>query len=244
MRLHRFYIGEAINNKAAINIKSADLVNQIRRVFRLKTNDQVILFDGSGSDYICRIENFGKDNIDFTIVESQKSRYVAKREVVLCSALVKKDTFEWIAEKATELGVTRIIPVLAERSEKKSLNMERLQKIVTEASEQSGRGDIPKVSEVVSLQRAIDMIKTDFTDNVSMVAFHTEGESLLKSGIKSKIDDINNTSPIVALIGPEGGWSPDEIDLFHKENIPVISLGPQILRAETAAIVAISQLVF
>ena len=117
MRLHRFYISDPIGLQTEVTIHSAELVNQIRRVFRLKAGDSVIVFDGSGSDYECRIADFGKESITLDVGSSSRSRFVPEREVILCAAIVKKDTFEWIVEKATELGVTKIIPIMAERSE-------------------------------------------------------------------------------------------------------------------------------
>lgn len=141
MRLHRFYISETVGDKNEITINSTEQVNQIRRVFRLKTGDSIVIFDRSGYDYECRIGSFWKGLLSLIVVSNSRSRYMPSRDIYLCVAVVKKDTFEWIVEKATELGVTDIIPIIAERSEKKSLNGERLKKIAIEASEQSGRGE-------------------------------------------------------------------------------------------------------
>jgi 16S rRNA (uracil1498-N3)-methyltransferase len=121
---------------------------------------------------------------------------------------------------------------VSERSEKKSLNMERLEKIVIEASEQSGRGTIPTIHPVVTLAEAINQIK----GSGAILAFHTEGELFQ--------DDVLDKEKSIALfIGPEGGWSEKEVDLFHVENIPVKSLGKQVLRAETAAIAVLAKVI-
>src|SRR3989344_4745042 len=114
MRLHRFYIAEKIGSRQDMAVNSAELVNQIRKVFRLKTGDGVILFDGSGNDYTCTISDQIKDDkniVNFHITGIVESRYMPARDsraVTLCAGIVKKDTFEWIVEKATELGVTKI----------------------------------------------------------------------------------------------------------------------------------------
>ena len=118
MRLHRFYTGDKVDSQKDISIESAELTNQIRRVFRLKNGDKVLLFDGSGSDFECEISGGGKESLDFRVISSGRSHYMPTRDVYLCAAITKKDTFEWIVEKATELGVTHIVPILAERSEK------------------------------------------------------------------------------------------------------------------------------
>ena len=197
----------------------------------------MIVFDGSGSDHTCRIEDFDKEDIKLAISEASKSRFMPARDIYLCAAIVKKDTFEWITEKATELGVTHIIPMIAERSEKKSLNEKRLEKISIEASEQSGRGNVPVIHPIMSLKEAIEYLSEIKNNPIKMIAFHTDADILSKS-------DIDDSSPMAIFIGPEGGWSIDEVDLFHKSEIPVVCLGRQVLRTETAVIAALSKVVF
>ncbi len=244
MRFHRFYITEIIGTKKEITICSDELINQISRVFRLKKEDLVVLFDGSGNDYECSISSISnshtgksdKNSITFQIKELSASRFTPgrdSREITLCAAIVKKDTFEWIVEKATELGVTKIIPIIAERSEKKNLNEVRLNKIAIEASEQCGRGDVPVIHPIMSLAETLDWVRKK---SISAIAFHTDGEILAKEYVTGK--GFNNLQEV--FIGPEGGWSPDEMEMFHKNNMPVVSLGNQVLRAETAVVAALS----
>ena len=266
MRLHRFYIPEPVGSRTELIIRSSALVNQLRRVLRLKTGEEVVIFDGSGSDYTVAIAHFdGADGVVFDVRGSARSRYMPARKICLCAAVVKKDSFELIVEKATELGVTDIVPVIAERSEKKSLNEERLAKIAVEASEQSGRGDAPTIHPVISLKKAVGLFAGDSgaqdskTTDVSgsegfasgkqrfsqvkrlkanyLVAFHTDG-------IAFDVKDLPKEGPIVVFIGPEGGWSPEEIAMFHKNEIQSVCLGSQVLRAETAVIAALSQVMF
>ncbi len=244
MRLHRFYVSQKIGEQKDLTIDSAELVNQVRRVFRLKEGDSIIIFSGTGFDYVCKIDEFLKSTkissdsaMKLTVTETRPSRFLPTRKIYLCAAVVKKDTFEWIVEKATELGVTDIIPIAAERSEKKSLNEERLSKIAVEASEQSGRGATPMVHGIMGPGDAAAFLKSREKD-IQMIAFHTEGEQFKREELSS------NTAPLGVFIGPEGGWSPAELEMFHSENIPVRCLGPQVLRAETAVIASLSQVVF
>ena len=240
MRLHRFYITEQVADKKELTIKSEELVSQVRKVFRLKTKDSMVVFDGSGYDYECEIRDFTEDSISLNVMSAAKSRFMPTKDITLCAAVVKKDNFEWIVEKATELGVTKIIPIMAERSEKKSLNEKRLIKISTEASEQSGRGSVPIIHPIITLKEALGWVNAN---KIEAVAFHTEGETLARVGL----DNLGEGRPrqvIEVFIGPEGGWSPDELDMFHSYKIPVVCLGSQVLRAETAVIAALSQLVF
>lgn len=251
MRLHRFFSDEKILNKTAGGNQNGagDLITQNsataqwRRVFRFGRGDRVILFDGSGNDFICEIQEYkdGNGNEDgetvLKIIEVVSNDVKPRSNVSLYAAVVKKDTFEWIAEKATELGVSDIVPVIAERSEKKNLNAERLEKIVAEASEQSGRGTVPKVHPVAG-----------FSDALSGVVKRKQpGIVFDPSGMKFSDKDFSvfpADARVAVFIGPEGGWSPDELAAFKQAGIPVLSLGPQILRAETAVVAALSRLVF
>jgi len=254
MRLHRFFIDQEIKEGESLVLQSPELIHQIKHVFRMKEGDSIVLFNGTGFDYFCKIDfENGKSTIvsdsviRLTVVERKPSRYSPKRRLFLCTAVVKKDTFEWIVEKATELGVTDIIPVMAERSEKKALNMERLKKISIEASEQSGRGTTPMVHAIMGPGEAAALLKKDGFDkliaenSLKIVTFHTEGDSIGRSDLATIA---TQTNPLAIFIGPEGGWSPAEIEMFHKEGIEVLCLGPQILRSETAVVAALSMVVF
>jgi 16S rRNA (uracil1498-N3)-methyltransferase len=237
MRLHRFYIDETVGSKTELILDDADVVHQIRKVFRLKVGDVLIAFDGSGSDYTCGIEDFRDGTIVMGVRGAAKSRYMPKREVYLYAAIVKKDTFEWIAEKATELGVSKVIPVIAERTEKKAVNEDRLEKIALEASEQSGRGSVPEIAPVIDLKEAVNQV-LDFKSrsrekDAKIIVFHTDAELF-------EVSDIKGEEALACFIGPEGGWSPDEIALFHEHHILVKSIGTQVLRAETAVVAALS----
>jgi len=251
MRLHRFYVSQKIGEQKELTIDSVELVSQVRRVFRLKAGDSIILFDGSGKDYVCTIDNYSEQSImdsdssiRLRVTDTVPSRFTPNHKLYLCAAVVKKDTFEWIVEKATELGVTDIIPIMAERSEKKSLNEGRLLKIATEASEQSGRGATPMMHPIMGPGDAVQFLKGKGMGKeegkIDMIAFHTEGDKLGKK----RMSDILPNVPLAVFIGPEGGWSPAELEMFHKEGIAVRCLGPQVLRAETAVVASLSLVVF
>jgi|ERR1035437_799465 16S rRNA (uracil1498-N3)-methyltransferase len=262
MKLQRFYVAGKIPSQGVLDVVDDGLLNQLKRVLRLKIGHEVTVFSGNGQDHECFIKGFEKDKVILEIKKSYSSRFMPAREIWLCASIIKKDNFEWIVEKATELGVSHIVPILSDRSEKKSLNMERLEKIIVEASEQSGRGDIPRIHPIVKLEESIEYIRSQIKkdpriknqdtskseipnlssiliedSNVQMMAFHTEGESVQ--------DDISYKDESIAFfIGPEGGWSEREVELFHKEDVPVKSLGKQVLRAETAAVAALARIVF
>jgi 16S rRNA (uracil1498-N3)-methyltransferase len=238
MRLHRFYVAGKIPPQGIFDVVDEGLLNQLKRVLRLKIGYEVTVFNGDGQDHKCLINEFAMDKVILQIKKTYPSCYMPVHEIWLCAAVIKKDNFEWTVEKATELGVSHIIPILSDRSEKKSLNIERLEKIIIEASEQSGRGNIPTIHQIMTLNEAIEHIKQKVARGTSEVlAFHTEGE-LFQDAI---LDKKKSTT---LFIGPEGGWSGNEVDLFHNNNIPLKCLGKQVLRAETAAVAVLSKLVF
>jgi len=227
MRLHRFYIDQQINDKKEIRIEDTDLLNQWEKVFRLKAGDKVILFDGSGSEYEAVFELISKKEAVLKIVDTKKIEKEDKIELHIFQSIIKKDNFEMIVQKCTEIGTGAFHPVISERSEKKNLNIERLEKIAKEASEQSGRVNLPKIFAPEKLEGGIEK----FDGKLFVLDFDS-------SPIDPRIRENDNDSKLGILIGPEGGWSEKERELFRQKGIESISFGSQVLRAETAAIVA------
>lgn len=204
-----------------------NLLNQWRNVLRMEAGERVALFDGSGDEALCELTAISKKEAIVRILEHRKG-LVPARNVTLFMSLIKRDHFELVLEKATELGVSRIVPVEAARSEKKGINRERCEKILREAAEQSGRATIPALDELASLQ---DVFKTCQTP---LVAFDPRGEKNAREYFNANKDGM-----VGILIGPEGGFTEDELALFSARNIFVVTTGPTILRAETAAIAAL-----
>jgi 16S rRNA (uracil1498-N3)-methyltransferase len=230
MRLHRFHTNIEIGDKNELFIDDYDVYNQIIKVFRYKIGDKVVFFDNSGFDYECILSKIDKKALFFNI-EDKKNGLIPNKNISLCFSLVKKDNAEMIIQKAVELGVSHIYPVITERSEKKDLNMDRIKKIITEATEQSGWSKIPDIHDISDLRKIIDITKDH-----KRIAFDTKSTQ--------KVDqNITNESSVVIFIGPEGGWTDSEIDLFKENNVGIYSLGCSVLRAETAVIVALAKII-
>lgn len=234
MRLRRFFVPTPLGTDTGSTLftltSQGPLVNQLKNVFRLGKGDQVVLFDNSGYDYVVAIESYEKDTVSFSKISGTRNTTLPTRETYLFSSIVKKDNFEWISQKATELGVSYIVPIISERSEKKDLNLERIQKIVIEAAEQSGRGTLPILEPIVDLKEALEKYA-----HIKSLAWHPESPKFVSQDVENAIG---------AYVGPEGGWSPEELSLFKKHGVHMHSLGPQILRSETAVIAVLSRLVF
>jgi 16S rRNA (uracil1498-N3)-methyltransferase len=236
MRLHRFYITENIVGKGDISLTDFELIHQMVNVFRFSVGDKVILFDGSGFEYETEIISISKKLVVVKIL-NQANKSTSDSNISLYLSLIKKSNFELAAEKCTEIGVSEIQPIVSERSEKKDLNLERLNKIVKEASEQSGRVTLPKVSAILALDKAVSQA---VSEGKFCVTFHTSKSDchpLESRTYNEKGGKIINK--IALFIGPEGGWTEKEMALFKKNNFQICSLGQNILRAETAAMVAV-----
>lgn len=228
MRLHRFFVSELIDDRESVVFHDDGLVHQFRNVFRFTVGGQVILFDNSGYEYHAMISELRVDSVTFSIVSKRSGDRDPSRELHLFFSLIKKDKFEWVLEKGTELGVTTFCPIISDRSEKKNINLDRAEKIIREASEQSGRTILPTINEPKNLS---DVLSQEFP----CFAFDPKGDAFT-------IEHAQKYSPLGIFIGPEGGWTEREVFLFKQNDVRVYSLGHPILKAETASL-AISALI-
>ena len=228
MRLHRFYIQnahfETLTVSSAFVCTEESLVRQIHTVLRAKIGDAARFFNETG-EIECAIEKIDKKEIGCK-VSAKIEPLMQKKKVYLVQSLIKKDKFEWVAQKCTELGVTDIIPVISERSEKRGLDEERLQKIIIEATEQSGWGNVPTLHVILSLDEALAYLENK---EVKIYMLDMIGSKKEKSDRRDE----------ALCIGPEGGWGEGDKSIFTKRSVHTISLGTSTLRAETAAIVGV-----
>ncbi len=227
MRLHRFYIQpDTAELRHDFWIHDKGLINQWRRVLRFRDGQEVILFDGVSEDRLYKISQLSEREAHLHLVTEMK-RQVPAKEIYLFWSLLKKDKNDWVLQKCTELGVSHFVPILADRSEKTGFNVERAKKIIIEAAEQCGRSDIPNVREPIRLETIFD----EFENEVSLCICE-QGEE----GSLEKLDELG------VLIGPEGGWSDNEKQLFKERDVARINLHDFTLRAETACIAAVTKL--
>ncbi|MDB5259971.1 MAG: rRNA ((1498)-N(3))-methyltransferase [Candidatus Nomurabacteria bacterium] len=225
MRLHRFYMSLPLGEEVVVNDVST--IKQWSNVFRYKKGDLVVLFNGSGEDRTYSIENLSPKACGLKFISKEKSVLIGKR-VSLYLSLIKKDLFELVVQKATEIGIYSITPVISERSTRKDLNHERLIKIATEAAEQCGRGDIPDILPAIELSSALKGLEHGY----NKYFLQKDGQDFIE-----KREGLSSDSSLLFFVGPEGGWAESEIKLFEENNFKALSLGQTTLRAETAAIV-------
>ncbi len=227
MRLHRFFIDSDIKEGTTQSFSSTPLAHQIGHVFRLHKGDSVIFFNGTGVDYVSEIVSLTKTEIMFHVSTAQIVKRYSEIKVTLAVSLIKKDNFEWVIQKGTELGVSSFVPILSQRSEKKGFNSERAHKILVEALEQCGRSDMASLYESQSLE---DFLSRMAKENTSVIAFDVSGVDFDSTSYKKVHKEI------AVCIGPEGGWSEGDIKLFKEYGVLIARLPLPVLRAETAAI--------
>jgi 16S rRNA (uracil1498-N3)-methyltransferase len=230
MSTHRFFINQKLSRNKRLSVTDEALLHQWRAVLRLTPGARIILFDGEGSEAIYEVGSLTKKRADL-ILQSVTKPVLPKRKVHLAWSLLKRENNELIIQKATELGVSQLIPIMAERcvrSHVSNTRTDRWQRIATEAAEQCGRGDIPLISGAVS---PADLINSQPRESLIVCRVGNQHQ-------QNFIGD----SGITVLVGPEGGWSPNEERLFDEHEVTSLSLGQFTLRAETAAIIATSKL--
>jgi len=202
----------------------------LARVMRVAPGDAVILCDDVTGEWAARVVEAGKRSVTVEVAERLREREEVP-DLWLCPALLKKDRFDLVLEKATELGAARIQPVLTRRCVADKLNLERARTIITEAAEQCARTALPEFAEPVK----IDALLADWPE--SCVLFFADEEG----GAPTADAFCYHDGPAAILIGPEGGFDDAERALVRAHpNARPISLGPRILRGETAAIAALA----
>ncbi|MEX0931505.1 MAG: RsmE family RNA methyltransferase [Candidatus Paceibacterota bacterium] len=224
MRLHRFYSEQSLPVAGVFSYTNENQIHQWSRVFRYKSGDRVLLFDGTDKDVECVIESLEKQSATLSvnsITESPAGK--REKEVTLYFSLLKGSMSDFVLEKAVEMGVSHIVPLVTTHSEKREINMERARKTIVEACEQSGWGSVPSISEPIDSK--------DIPLGSGTVVFDQSGEKNSHG-----FGEVKNI-----VIGPEGGWSSDEREYFEKQQARIVSLNSATLRAETAILVALAR---
>lgn len=230
MRIHRFYIGSKFDLSHSMWVHDKELLFQWKKVLRFSEGQEVCLFDGQGEDRLYRITKVNDNEVHLELISQLKTSNPSKN-VYLFWSLLKRANNEHVVQKCTEIGVSHFIPLISERTIKKDFNLERIQKIIIEASEQSGRSDIPRLREPIKLDKAI----SEYSDEVKLMVAEKTDQQFSSDAVLEKSSGV--------FIGPEGGWSLSELNVFKEHDIQRLGLGKFTLRAETAAVVASAKLI-
>lgn len=229
--MHRFFVSTINNEHITFSDEQA---HQMRQVLRMGVGDRVVvLVDGAGFEVEAELVQVDKKGV--TAVTIQKRPIITEPtiQLTLYQSLLKRDNFEWILQKGTEIGVSRFVPLISERTvAHPPKKLDRWQRIVTEAAEQSGRGCIPEIATAIKLT---DVLANWQSDQPGLMPWVAADSVTVKSVLADKATELVEVS---VFIGPEGGWTDDEVVNGRSAGLIPVTLGKRILRAETAAIVA------
>jgi 16S rRNA (uracil1498-N3)-methyltransferase len=235
VRLTRVYVDEPLSVGRTISVQGS-AANHIMRVLRAREGDALTMFDGRGGEYGARIIGFRKDAVTVDVQEHREVERESSLELTLAQGISRGERMDWVMQKATELGVTRIVPVVTERTVVKlddrqaERKLDHWRAIVVAACEQSGRNRVPEVLAPVPFYEALGIVDSSIT------------RILLSPAGAQRARDLANPRRIAMLIGPEGGLSENEQEAAVAAGFLQVSLGPRILRTETAAIAALTAL--
>ena len=225
-KIHRFFYNFDKIEGSFLEVFDYEIVNQIVNVLKIRKDENIIVFNNE-LELLCSLGEFNQKGIVLYVLEQKKIEKEDYNVNLYCSIL-KKDNFEFVVEKSVELGISDIYPIITSRTIKTNLNFERLNKIIKEASEQSGGFGFSNVFAIEDLR------KVKINGNDLNIAFNMDGNNILEN-----IMEIKKSKNINLFIGPEGGWTDDELFFFKKNNFKIVSLGKNVLRAETAVVLSV-----
>lgn len=238
--MHRFFVPPEWITPPAIQLQG-HAARQIKTVLRMQAGDELVVLDNSGLEWQVKITRMGKEVIEAQIVNRQPAQGEPLLQITLYQGTLKGQKFEWVLQKGTELGISRFVPVLCERSVVNKVDAltkkyTRWQEIIREAAEQSHRGKLPVLEPPLTLT---DAVKQAQPDSLMIMPWETASGASLKSILFSV-----KANTISVFIGPEGGFTGQEAALVRQAGGRVVKLGPRILRAETAGLAVCSAILF
>lgn len=232
--MRRFFVPPGTLGGTEISLKG-EIVHRLIRVLRLKPGDTVILSEGGATEAEVRLISVSSRSVSAIVIGERPAPPELSVEVVLFQSLIRANRFDLVLEKGTEIGVSRFVPIIPVRGQVREAGSEdnrldRWRRVVVEAAEQSGRGCPPAIEPPAPFADAVRS-----AEGLRLLPFEREGGVPLGSYLRSRV----KKPAIVSLfIGPEGGFDPAEIDLARTADVGLVTLGPRILRSETAGIVA------
>lgn len=239
----KFFVDQYAIQEEYILITGTDF-NHIKNVLRLHENKEILINDRQGKDYKCIINKMDSRTIYAKILEIIPCETEPLVQTILFQSLIKGEKMEFVIQKSIEVGVTQIIPIITERcivkieSDKKMENkLDRWQKIAESAAKQSKRGIVPQIAKPILFKEALLFAKNNL--ETACIPFENEQCNHIKTFLRAA-----HYQSIGIFIGPEGGFTEEEIVLAKKENVLSITLGKRILRSETAGLVVLANIMY
>jgi 16S rRNA (uracil1498-N3)-methyltransferase len=240
--MHRFFIPPHSIKDNRVLIRGT-AVHQIRDVLRMKPGDEIILLDNSGWAYNAVLVTVDRETVRARVIGQWELKTEPQTRTTLYQGMLKGSKFEWVLQKGTEVGVTAFVPVLAARciigtiNDVSNARVERWERIIIEAAEQSGRAILPNISNAMLFAHACDQAGRN-----GLALIPWEGER--SNGLREALQIVPKPREISVFIGPEGGFTEEEIVTAKEHNVIPVSLGPRILRADTAGLAAVAAILY
>ena len=236
MELHRFFISPSHIEKDRVTL-TADAARQLTRVLRARAGDRIIVLDDSGCEYTVILDSVTSRHSTGVITDRHIGEGEARLSITLYQGLMKADRFEYTLQKGTELGITRFVPIISERTVARNVvspnRLERWGRIIREAAEQAGRCRLPVLTETLGFTEACDAIAEP-----AIIGWESERDTGIRDTLLRRKSDIERSQSISIVIGSEGGLTDEEAAYARSRGIEPVSMGRRIFRAETAGIIA------
>ena len=240
--MHRFFVPPTHIEADRVTL-TADASRQLSRVLRARAGDRIIVLDNSGYEYTVTLDAVTAQRSTGVI----NDRYLGEGEthlsITLYQGLMKADRFEYVLQKGTELGISRFVPIISERTVARNVvspnRLTRWGKIIREAAEQAGRCRLPELEETLSYAEACDAISKP-----AIIGWESERDTGIRDTLRRLKAGVKDARSISIMIGSEGGLDEDEVEYALSRGITPVSLGRRILRAETAGIIAAAAVLY
>lgn len=240
--MHRFFVTPNLLATTELSLPK-NLAHQVRDVLHLAIGEQLLLLDNTGDEVLATVVKSNREGVDVQLLDRRTGKSAPTVRIILCQGLLKSARFEWVLEKGTELGVAVFAPTLYHRSmaglqDTSPAKIQRWQRIIQEAAEQCGRSHLPELLPTRPLTQALN----DIPPNALAIMPWEEEHS------QSLHETLTSIAPqpvtVILFIGPEGGLTVEEAMLAQQHRVQVVTLGPLIMRAETAALAAVANIMY
>ncbi len=234
----RFYVEEGAAAGDRLELRGT-MAQRLTRVLRMRAGDEIIVFDGSGEDARVRLDALSDGAVTGTVLERTAGPAEPRTKVHLYQSITKGERFEWLLEKATEIGVARIVPLLTARAVVKTPaegnRADRWHRITIEAAEQCERSAVPRVDAPITFDEALTT-----APGIVLLPYEEAGQFApnIDVVLKARVDELFASAEVSVLIGPEGGYESAEIERARTAEAEIVTLGDRVLRSETAGLVA------
>jgi 16S rRNA (uracil1498-N3)-methyltransferase len=242
--VHRFFVTPSMLRSQPV-VLTGEQAHRIRRVLRMRLGERVELFDGLGNAYEALLIAMGESDARLQVVGLRSADTEPHVPLALCQAVLKGDHFAWVLQKCTEAGVSRFVPMVCDRNVVDDLDgveskRERWERIIREAAEQSGRSRLPELAPAQLFAQAAQPLTQQ--PSCRLLLWEDPAAGRLSDALAQC--NLGSDGRIELFVGPEGGFTPAEVELARRYGVQPVSLGPRILRAETAGLVAVAAIMY